>query len=158
MFTNLRLYAFCNFYLSSIQQGIQTAHVIGRMAKFYKTRDSGDAQLFWQWLEQGQSNETIIVLNGGMAADVEDAYRKFEPKLFAADIPTGIFYEEPRAMSFSSSRGAPTCWATVLPSSIYNAVKTAPGQDYLSGLDKQTPIMFLLNEFLDYKNSCSFAQ
>ena len=64
MGSNLRLYSFCNAYLSSIQQGIQTAHVIGRMAKFYRNHKSAEAQMFWDWLEEGHSNETIIVCNG----------------------------------------------------------------------------------------------
>jgi hypothetical protein len=177
MQTNLRLYTFCNFYLNSISQGIQTAHVLGRMAKFYRGRTTEDARLFWDWLTEGGDNETIIVLNGGMAADVEEAYRKFEPMLTTRGLPSNIFYEEPRALGSAGSKGAPTCWGVVLPEPIYNArlIKDYPMTNTGSGFEnvfgkvdefgntsvvatQENGLYGSLYEFLEYKNRCSFAR
>jgi hypothetical protein len=52
-----RLYCLTNMYLSSIQKGIQTAHVVGELAKKF-----GPLNTFQDWAE---FDKTIIVLNGG---------------------------------------------------------------------------------------------
>lgn len=165
--TNLRLYAFCNFYLNSISQGIQTAHVVGRMAKYYRHSDTNTSRLFWAWLDTGKQNETIIVCNGGMGADISEAYHKHENTLTAARIPSGIFYEEIRA--FGTNEPAPTCWACVLPEEIYGA-KLFPSQfigdkvSYNFNFGVNDPSNYECNEdhpifdFLQYKNSCGLAR
>lgn len=160
--SKLRLYAFCNFYMNSISQGIQTAHVVGRMAKFYRKRDGDAANLFWQWLEEGVENETIIVCNGGMGADISDAYYKYENVLTKEGIPSQIFYEESRA--FGTNEPAPTCWACVLSEEVYNA-KSFPDnlgnqRFFHNGNEgviayKKTHQMF---DFLMYKNGCGLAK
>jgi hypothetical protein len=53
----MRLYVFTNCYLSSIQKGIQTAHVVAEMAEL--TENVSD---FHKW---AQFHKTIIVLDGG---------------------------------------------------------------------------------------------
>jgi hypothetical protein len=160
--SKLRLYTFCNFYLNTISQGIQTAHVVGRMSKYYRSSDSEQSRVYWDWLEQGQDNETIVVLNGGMAADIEDAYRKFEPALNNANLPSGIFYEEPRALGSASSTGAPTCWGVVLSTELYDARVSL--NDVYTYTDKggSSKVMASLGwpfyEFLEYKNTCPLAR
>lgn len=163
--TNLRLYAFCNFYMNTISQGIQTAHVVGRMAKFYRHSSTETAKLFWNWLEEGKQNETIIVLNGGMGADVSEAYYEHENTLTLEGIPSGIFYEEVRA--FGTNEPAPTCWACVLPEKIYDAKRkldvlgnpyfqyAGDSNDFCKNLhDFNSPLF----DFLQYKNSCGSAR
>lgn len=156
--TDLRLYAFCNFYINSIGQGIQTAHVVGRMAKFYRKRNSDAANLFWQWLEEGCNNETIIVCNGGMGADISESYNKHENTLTKLGIPSQIFYEEPRA--FGTKEPTPTCWACVLPEEVYGA-RAYPddlgNQRFYNGnvFYNNTHQLF---DFLAYKNGCGLAR
>lgn len=156
--SKLRLYSFCNFYMNSISQGIQTAHVVGRMAKFYRQRDSDEAKLFWQWLEEGQDNETIIICNGGMGADISEAYYKYADILSKSGIPSQIFYEEVRA--FGTKEPSPTCWACVLPAEVYSArslLDTLGNQRFSDGnvrYDYNHPLF----DFLSYKNKCGLAQ
>ena len=54
----------------------------------------------------------------GLAADVFEAYKKFEPALTGYGIPSNIFYEESRALGVEGSTGSPTCWACVLPEAL----------------------------------------
>lgn len=157
--TNLRLYAFCNFYMNSISQGIQTAHVVGRMAKLYRQHNGDAANFFWDWLEEG--NETIIVLNGGMGADISEAYYKHASPLDAAGIPSEIFYEELRA--FGTSEPAPTCWACVLPEEVYatkSFIDLMGNNQYYNG--DVSPLRYDISHqlygFLEYKNSCGLAR
>ena len=164
---NLRLYTFTNFYLNTISQGIQPAHVIGRMATKYRFEGSFLADMFWAWLEEGQDNETMYCLNGGMAADVFEAYQKFVPCLTEFGLPTGIFFEEPRALGAAGSVPAPTSWGVVLPERLYSA-KFVPdypsvGPAYCerlgSGVGKiiATPD-FPMFDFLDYRSKCPLAR
>lgn len=150
--TKLRLYAFCNFYMNSISQGIQPAHVIGNMAKFYRHSNTEPAKLFWNWLEEGKQNGTIIVLSGGMGADVVEAFDEHAGNLHDNGIPSGIFYEEPRA--FGTNEPAPTCWACVLPEELYTAKRDVGNWDSTPTYDYNHP----LSKFLDYKNSCGLAR
>jgi hypothetical protein len=168
---NLRLYTFTNFYLNSISQGIQPAHVIGRMSKRMRFEDTPQADLFWEWLTEGQDNETMICLNGGMAADVVEAYEKFKDCLHEQGLPSGIFYEEPRALGAEGSTPAPTSWGVVLTERIYNAKYVrdyphhyGPGPafcevDELGVIGKviATP-GFPLFDFLEYKSRCGMAR
>lgn len=60
----MRLYSFTNYYLSSIQQGIQTAHMVAEMS----LKNDPD---FISW---AQRHKTIIVLNGGNSRDIAETY------------------------------------------------------------------------------------
>lgn len=74
-----RLYSFTNYYLSSLQKGLQTAHVVSEMAllnTIYREKhprrpfaDEGNA--FEQWCRQ---DRTIIILNGGNSKQLETLY------------------------------------------------------------------------------------
>ena len=166
--SNLRLYSFCNFYLNSISQGIQTAHVIGRMSQKYRNIDSPQSELYWDWLKENQQNETIIVLNGGMGADIYEAYKKFKGSLENFGIPTGIFFEEPRALGIEGSSGSPTSWACVLPDYIYNTRLFPGGIASMDAYGKENEgeegfeLIALagteLFEFLQYKGRCPLAR
>lgn len=116
---DLRLYTFVNFYLSSIQQGIQSAHVATELTNSYRSGRGQAAKLLRAWEEHGK---TMIVLNGGMACDVSNSYETAltwtspgkQPRY-----PFAAFYEEPGAIH--QSRRAMTAWGIVLPPEVYNA-------------------------------------
>jgi hypothetical protein len=57
----MRLYTFTNFYLSDIQKGIQTAHIVGEMGCFGNNIWL-PRTYFDNW---AKNHKTIIVLNGG---------------------------------------------------------------------------------------------
>jgi hypothetical protein len=59
---DLRLYTFVNSYLSSIQKGIQTAHIVHELILQYGSGDRHPSQMVYDWAAK---HKTIIVLNGG---------------------------------------------------------------------------------------------
>ena len=55
----LRLYSFCNFYMSSIQQGIQTGHMSDNMSVKYMSNEGigfpkGTVAMHRDWIMNGQ--------------------------------------------------------------------------------------------------------
>lgn len=113
----LRLYTFVNFYLSSIQQGIQSAHVVSDLADEYRGKRNLAAVRLAKWMSHGK---TMIVLNGGMACDIANSFEAAETfDRAGAHYPFTAFYEEPGAIH--ESRRAITAWGIVLPPEVYNA-------------------------------------
>jgi hypothetical protein len=117
---NYRLYSFINMYLSSIQQGIQTAHLVSELHNEYKNNN----RMFNEWCDK---DKTIIVLNGGMSAslkqDVNTLYR-----YPAYGYPMTDFSEESVAIgsiadlgNSGSKSGALVAWGIVLPQRVWDA-------------------------------------
>jgi hypothetical protein len=116
----LRLYSFVNFYLSSIQQGIQTGHAAVDLVRKYTAngnplrRDitSYHEHLVEQWAD---AHKTFIILNGGDSVGIANA-----TSLIARNgvFPWAIFKESDISLS-----GIQTCVAVVLPEYIFNATK-----------------------------------
>lgn len=63
----LRMYFFVPYNISSIQQGIQAGHALGRYCLRYGRHDSN--YIVWDFLEKF---ETWIILNGGTTNDERD--------------------------------------------------------------------------------------
>src|SRR5271167_740197 len=65
----LRLYSFVNFYLSSIQQGIQTGHAAVDLVRKYADRNRYNSDITPENVEMvanwADNHKTFIVLNGG---------------------------------------------------------------------------------------------
>jgi len=132
--TNYRCYHFNNYYLSGIQAGIQAAHAQHRLACKYlqsaiyfeksKVDKNGtEESTYLEWLE---NHETIILLNAGMAKDLEDLVAFFD--LPENPFPWAEWHESKEALN-----GCITSIAMVLPSRIYEnsgvvgpAMKDAP--------------------------------
>lgn len=117
----LRLYTFINFYLSSIQQGIQTAHIVHDLMLKYQVHSSGAAKLFTDW---ARNHKTIIVLNGGGTAEIEQAVEVLREQ---SQYPWAEFYESRECLS-----AALTGVGVVLPERVFNAgrVPLAVGTQY----------------------------
>jgi hypothetical protein len=114
---NLRLYSFCNFYLSSIQQGIQTAHLVAELWNNWNTSDYKKcvkSKMLWDW---SNNHKTIIVCNGGTSKDILDAYNMLTN--LKSNFPMAIFAEEPGAIDSIGS--AVTGFGIILPEEIYDA-------------------------------------
>jgi len=111
--TELRAYFFGNMYLSSIQQGIQAAHVVGNMATRYWGMEHNAGGMFHEWAE---NHETIILLNGGYAENIYDLNRFFDEGEHA--YPYEMFNESKQALD-----GAVTCTGIILPEKIYEGAK-----------------------------------
>ena len=107
----MRAYFFGNMYLSSIQQGIQAAHVTHELFNKYtdKSSQTDEASGLYDW---SRNHKTMILLNGGYADNLRN--------LIAFFTQSGNFY--PWA-SFTEGQdsldGALTCVGIILPEKIY---------------------------------------
>jgi len=124
----MRIYCFGNFYLSSIQQGIQALHVLGEMvAKYGIKRVAQDAgyneSVFSGSTPQSTiladyiaNHKTAILLNGGAQKELENLYGFFSSGFISEknEFPYTFFGEEKAALN-----NALTCVGIVLPFRIY---------------------------------------
>lgn len=110
----MRLYTFTNMYLSSIQNGIQSAHIVSELFSVYK--HSSMMKLLMDW---ANNHKTIIVCNGGQQDNLEALYNKFDSICYDEShdfsLPYAKFYEEDKALN-----GALTAVGILLPEFIYN--------------------------------------
>lgn len=124
----MRAYFFGNMYLSSIQQGIQAAHVIGEMSvKYYAAMDGGDpnGEMFHEWAAY---HKTIILLNAGYSENIHNLLHFFQGKNLEQlnkitndnrnPYPFAHFCEGDDALD-----GAITCTGIILPEKIYDGAK-----------------------------------
>lgn len=115
MTTSLRSYTFTNFYLSSIQQGIQPAHAQTLLMRKYLTIDGEDStyssmKMKDMVLEWSPSPLTICLNGGNNKALVE-----FEETLKKnSDIPWASFREDDESLG-----GILTCVAIIVDKDIY---------------------------------------
>ena len=130
----MRAYFFTNMYLSSIQQGIQPAHVIGEMSvKYYAAMDGGDetGTPFYQWAD---SHKTMICLNGGFSDNLRELVRMFEKK--GNPYPWAYFNEGKDALD-----GALTCVGIILPPKIYETAAHLRSLRYRDRVDESAQII-----------------
>ena len=106
-----RLYTFGNFYMSSIQQGIQGLHSTAEM--FIKYDYSSQRSDLFQW---ARADKTVICLNAGMDVNLQSIKAGFE----SPDNPYAwsFFNEAPEAMN-----GMLTNVAIILPDRIYHTAQ-----------------------------------
>lgn len=105
----MRFYAFGNYYLSSLQQGLQAAHVVSNIST--KLGFAGFAEQHFKW---ATLHKTIVLLNGGNSADLQELLTFFEdlrnPYAFDG------FREDEQSLN-----GALTSVGIILPAEIYDA-------------------------------------
>lgn len=116
----MRAYFFGNMYLSSIQQGIQAAHVISDIMLKYVTISEGyeiDSNskriMAWDW---AQNHKTMVLLNGGYSATIRELRDFFDDS--ENPYPWDDFNEGEDALD-----GALTSVGIVLPEKIYETAK-----------------------------------
>ena len=125
----LRLYSFVNFYLSSIQQGVQTGHAAVDLVRKYTAHGnpfrvditSSQENAVAEWADE---HKTFIILNGGNAerlAQITDVISS------NGNFPWVTFNEDDQSLN-----GIQTCVAVVLPACIFNAkmVRQPNGDDF----------------------------
>ena len=103
----MRFYSACNMYLSSIQQGIQTAHCVSEMLMkpFSEQR--------YQIQDWALNHKTIICLNGGNNKSLSDFYDLIR---YQSQFPVAKFHEDEQSMA-----GMLTCVGIIVPEKIYGA-------------------------------------
>ncbi len=110
----MRAYYFGNMYLSSIQQGIQAAHVTHELfIKYPSPPGNRTAVSLYDWAE---NHKTMILLNGGYADNLRELEGLFS--LLSNPYPWASFNESEEAAD-----GLLTCVGIVLPEKIYEAAK-----------------------------------
>lgn len=103
----MRLYTFTNMYLSSLQVGLQSAHVLGEMHFQY---EHWAGSIFDEWAYQ---HKTIIILNGGYSSALRELVTFFNHS--ENPYPWAEFCESDDALD-----GALTATGIILPEKIYD--------------------------------------
>lgn len=143
----MRLYTFTNFYLSSIQQGIQPAHLIGDL--FIKYRPGqldairSDAQdVLYDW---AANHKTMICLNGGNLGSIRMIANQLDTLGVELGLPTGRFFEDEESLG-----NIMTTTGIVVPAEIYERAAEMRGQPYEDVAitsDPELKLIDLLNGF-----------
>lgn len=116
----MRYYGFTNYYLSSLQQGLQPHHVCMEMVNKYildpeqpSDRNRHIACMLSSW---SLTHKTIVLLNGGNSADLKELYDfMFSGSLLEDNkFPFASFNEDQQSLG-----GALTSVGIVLPPYIY---------------------------------------
>lgn len=114
----MRLYSFTHSYLSDIQRGIQTAHLVGDMCcpKVYSNGIDNKA------VEWAMQDKTIIVLNGGNCDSLQNIYYNLNDltrnKLLRPyQVTLSEFFEDDPSMS-----GMQTAVGIILPDIVYDII------------------------------------
>lgn len=127
--SNFRLYTFINFYLSSIQQGIQSAHLVSEL--FMKYSNCFEKDVINDWANK---DKTIIVLNGGTSFDIRQDYihvsnlaeklrlstNPHSPKIGKWFLPHAFFTEDFNALG-AYDNGVVTGFGIIIPEEIWGA-------------------------------------
>lgn len=113
--SNYRLYTFVNnVYMSPIQWGIQTAHVVSTMMANRNYRNRED--LFQDW---AGDSPTIIVCKGGILSTLSQLEAQVERLATHFDLPWASFYEDQDSLG-----GILTCVGILMPEKFYAASTT----------------------------------
>lgn len=110
----MRFYSFNNFYLSSIQQGIQAGHVCHALETKYALDRPGYATARAALNEWRDKHMTWIVCNGGCAPLIHQRKAQFQRLMKAAMLPWTAFNEP-------GLDNALTAFGGVLTADIYDA-------------------------------------
>lgn len=110
-----RLYSLTNQYLSSLQKGLQTAHLVSDLA-LDAQMDSEVDRVFSAWASE---DRTIIILNGGNSASLE-RWEQFLRE-YCQRWPWAVFREDQQSLN-----GAITAVGVIVPESVYLNTSTEP--------------------------------
>lgn len=132
--SNYRLYSFvANAYLSPLQCGLQTAHVVSEISK----RDRIRFDTYTEWAEKGK---TIIICGAGNHKGVVDCWNELLRTGIDTHFVTGaIFREDEQSMN-----GMATACGVIVPEKYWNTVpyKIKEDQDKIEGWKYICPITF----------------
>ena len=120
----MRLYSFTNMYLSRLQFGLQTAHVVSEMfTRYHRGCNDDEYDILQDW---ACNHKTIIIFDGGYSetlSHLEDFFSSF-----GNPYPWAAFREDPLALGSGIAEGPPgalTAVGVVLPERIYETAAYA---------------------------------
>ena len=123
---NARLYTFvANHYLSPLQHGLQTAHVVGELSAQFAGSygEAGNAFRLW-----AGKDKTIIICGAGNHQGVLDCFAEIQRTASSLGLPHTLFREDEVSMN-----GMATACGVVVPEEYWN---TQPlREDYADGRD-----------------------
>lgn len=132
-----RLYTFvANHYLSPLQCGLQTAHVVGELSQKHYFRVT-----FERW---AKIDKTIIICAAGNHKGVSEAFAFLEEKAEENEngFPVAIFHEDEQSMN-----GMATACGIIVPEKIYDAgAFTGPWHGAIAWYNHRESRYELLNE------------
>lgn len=102
---NWRFYAFTNFYLSSMQKGIQAGHCAVDVVRAFSS-----TKAVREWADK---DKTMIVLNGGEQTELLKLFDQLTELNKSNKLPLGLFKED---MGLNC---AVTCVGIIVPERIY---------------------------------------
>ncbi len=115
----MRFYSFSNMYLSSLQVGLQSGHVVADM--FVKYQNPGVDPKADELLDWAENHKTMILLNGGYSEILRNLIEFFDNS--ENSYPWGSFHEGKDALD-----GALTCVGIILPEKIYDTAALIRGR------------------------------
>ena len=111
---NYRLYSFANYYLSGLQAGLQTAHVVSEMFDrniiFGQMTDV--AQVYSDW---ARHDKTIIIVNGGNSLGIKTLADQLSFLGEQLGLPVAHFREDEQSLN-----NAYTTAGIIVPEKYYN--------------------------------------
>jgi len=141
----MRLYTFGNYYLSSIQQGIQAAHVVSELFMEYP-----DEQNLYDWAKH---HKTMICLSGGNSDDLHNLYARLAVIAAEFELPYTKFHEDEASLN-----GAITCCGIIVPMYFYEGAQEVRGMDFERRQYVLTQLSTVGWEFIDLLNSYGLAR
>lgn len=106
----MRFYGFGNYYLSSLQQGLQAGHTaVELFVKYHIAESEEKHDMLFDW---GENHKTMVLLNGGNSAGLQDLFSFFDTP--ENPYPFCKFHEDEQSLN-----GALTYVGIVLPEKIY---------------------------------------
>ena len=103
---NHRLYTFtANLYLSPLQCGLQTAHVVSELSQF--KQNTSQANVFNEWALQ---DKTIVICGAGNHKGVVDCFDSLLGLANKLGLPAAIFREDEQSMN-----GMATACGVIVP-------------------------------------------
>lgn len=141
-----RFYGFGNYYLSSLQQGLQSAHSIADMFVKYR-KEQEQQEIIYDW---AQNHKTMVLLNGGNSLSLSEIHKFFEElNHWGMNLPFASFNEDEQSLG-----GALTYVGIVVPSEVYelaSAMRAESKKDreerVVQDNDWKTRLALKLNEF-----------
>lgn len=143
----MRFYGFGNYYLSSLQQGLQAAHCVAELFNKYAYDESGLQDQLFDW---SRLHKTMVLLNGGNSASLADLYNHLND----ADnpFPFAKFHEDVESLN-----GALTYVGIILPERIYDVAGQIREGTY--DYPDDDPLTYWEHGLiLNYLNVCSLAK
>lgn len=134
---NYRLYTFvAGLYLSPLQRGLQTAHVVGELMTKYKPDFNDVADSAYDWAAE---DKTIIICDAGNHQGVVDCWAELKRTAIDTVMVCGaIFHEDEQSMN-----GMATACGVIVPKKYWDvtwvADETYFGGGYWQHIDDSTP-------------------